>query len=429
MQVRSGRWWVAAAGCLALGLGCGGAPGADAEPGTSGAEAAQLDTPRGGTTAWVRQLGGMGYEALVDIAAAPDGGVVVVNHIGRTGTFGAYPTSLGLVRLRANRTVAWSREIPVAQAQVHRPQVAVTGMGNVLLAVEVRCEGTGCPDLGGGRAPGGAHTLVAKYAPGGAFVWQRAIDALTCGPLAVDANGGVAFPAFREGTGPKAGARIVRLRWDGAPLWDLAAPVVVAGITPGPSALGFDPAGNLAVGDGLVFYSLDPAGRVRWTARLADPGVQGWIPDIGTTRLGTVVVIAQPTAMGTVSWAGTTYTAAQGGAPIAAFLAVAEAGGAPRFGRVLPPEYQAGDAAVDPAGRVVIASQGVGGWLIEKWNQAGARVWSRAFSGPVGWSGVAVDPASHHVRAAGSFSSTMDLGTGPMTARGLADGVVVDLNP
>lgn len=416
-------------GVIALGLGCG--QDAALEP-IPTERASASDAGQGGSTAWVRQLGGTGYEGVEAIAPAPDGGAVVITRLGRTGPFGAAPASIGLVRLRLDRTIAWSREFPVAGAVVGRMGAAVTGQGNVLLLMAVRCDAATCPDLGGGRPSGGSLTLLARYDPRGAFVWQRVVDAMGSTRVAVDASGSAAFAAARDGTGPSAGARLLKFRWDGAPLWDIPAPSVNDGVAPAPSAVGFDPAGNLAVGDRLAFYSLDPAGHVRWTGRLAAPDVEGWIPDIEATSAGTVVAVAQPTSVGTLSWAGTSYTAAQGGPDIAPFLAVADAGGAPRLGRVLPAGYQVGGASVDPAGRVAIVYQGTPGWLLESWTPAGDRAWARTFdgsAGAMGWSGVATDPRSHHVRLAGNFSGTIDLGTGPLTSRGDWDDVVLDVQP
>lgn len=425
MCARCGRWWAAAAGSLVLGLGCGGSPADGVQPEAGRGEVRQIDTPQGGTTVWARQLGGAGSEIVVDVAPAPDGGAALVTMIGRTGPFNHYPTSMGLVRLRADGTVAWSREFALGGA----PAVcsaAVTGMGNVFLSASVRCQGTGCLDLGGGHAVG---ALVAKYAPDGRFVWQRAVGGLNGAPVAVDAAGSAAVAVSREGTGATAGARLVKLRWDGATLWDLPAPAVNPGVSPAPSALAFDPAGNLAVGDGLAFYSLDPAGKVRWTAHLADPAVPGYVAEIGATSLGTVVAIARSGGDGTLSWAGATSSVAGGG-----LLAVAEANGAPRFGRALeaPPATPIG-GAVDPAGRVAILYSMSGGWGIQKWNLDGVRLWMRRFpsqqSGSLSLLGLAIDPVSHHVRAAGFFTGTIDVGTGPLSSRGDNDDLVLDLMP
>lgn len=435
MKLRGRGVRIVALWLFALGLGCGGSPEEATEMQADLARADPVDTPQGGTTAWVRRLGGLGPELAVHIAASPDGGTVLVTAIGESGQFGTTPTSFGLVRLRPDGTVAWSREFPTAPAEITWASAAVTGMGNVFLSLHASCGvGTSCPDFGGGQAAG---SVLVKFGPSGTFLWQRAEDTvMNLGPVAVDATGSAAFPAVRGGSGPDAVARIFKYRWDGERLWDLPAPELDGTRAAQPTALAFDPLGNLVVGDGLAFASLDVAGRIRWTGRLAGSGVAGRIASIGTTAQGTVVVLAQH-GPGTVSWAGTSSPVTGDGAS-AVFLAVAESYGAPRFGRVLASTgWNALGAAVDPAGRVAVLVSGGPAPCedrLERWNLAGARLWTRRLAtcngaGSVLWSGVAVDPLSHHVRAAGGLWGTVNLGTGPVTSRGRADDLVVDLLP
>lgn len=99
---------------------------------------------------------------------------------------------------------------------------------------------------------------------------------------------------------------------------------------------------------------------------------------------------------------------------------------------------QASGASVDPAGRVAILLRGTPGRscqaMVEKWDLAGARRWSRSVatcsaSGFATWTGLAVDAQGHHVRVAGGLEGTVDLGTGPVTSRGGVDDLVLDLWP
>lgn len=423
-----GGWWLAAGlGILTAGAACGGGEppaGGDA----AAAATAPVDTAQGGRSAWVRRLGGLGVEQVWRSASGGDG-AAVVTLIGDPDFTGRPPYDLGLVRLRADGSIAWSRQFTGLRSaeQLTWVSVAVTGMGNTFLSLHLECTaGESCMDFGAGQASG---SLIVKFGPSGQLVWQRVIAADEGrSEVTVDGNGGPAVAVWRAMGGEAGGRRLVRYRWDGERLYDVRAPEVGGPGEIYPLAVGMDPAGNLAVGDGSAFYSLDGRGRLRWKAAL--PG--GSVVSIGGTDLGTVVALVRFSG-GTVSWGGTSSSAPEG--VTGTFLAVAESNGAPRFGREIGVDDRAPiGAAVDPAGRVAILTEAAAGCeRLEKWNLAGARLWTRSVSScapGVSCNTVSVDPVSHHVRVAGALSGTADLGTGPVSSRGGSmDGFVLDVRP
>jgi hypothetical protein len=411
---------------LAAALGCGGG-GPSGDPGQAAA-ASVIDSPRGGTTSWVRQLGGAGAERVISLATTPDGGQVLVTIVGDGGSNGRAPIAFGLVRLRPDRTVAWTRQYTVGSEQLQGVSVAVTpAIGNVFLALNISCAvGTNCPDFGGGQAAG---SLIVKFAPSGRFVWQRAIPGVQYNltRVAVDPSGDVAIAV----TGA-AGPWIYKYQWDGASLLGIpAVPVHGAAAAPLPSALALDQGGDLIVGDGLAVYKVLLDGMLDWTVRLGSPIVPGQITSVGVTAQNTVVAVARVDA-GTVGVAGNNATLTNG-----VYLAVIEWFGTPRLGRVVADggRYPVG-AAVDVAGRAAVLTRGAGSCddRIERWNLAGDRLWSRPVAacrtgGTTSSSAVAIDAASHHVRVGGGFTGTVDFGAGPVTSRGATDGFVIDLQP
>jgi len=376
MIVRRGGGWIAALGIFALGLGCGGSPDEASEAAGPVVNVEPIDTPQGGRTAWTRRLGGVGPELAVAVAAAPDGGTVLVTSIGDPGT-GETPASVGVVRLRPDGSVWWSREFRTPGAVIFRPSAAVRGMGNVFLLLHATCDTAGatCPDFGGGQAEG---TILVKLSPAGAFVWQRsAEDVRHFSNVAVDATGSAAFagvPMTASGVSP----RIYKYRWDGVRLWDLPVPPVDGSIDPIPGSLAFDPQGNLVIGVRLTLASLDANGAVRWKRDIARNEVLGGWTTLGVTARGTVVAVVQH-GMGTLTWAGTQSTQMRYKGT-ALFLAVAEADGTPRFGRALAGDFRSPvGASVDPAGRVAILMRRPEPCTerLERWNLAGERLWAR----------------------------------------------------
>lgn len=355
------------------------------------------------------------------------------------------PEALGLVRLRADGSIAWSRVYPMRGAAYTEVSVGVTGLGNVFLAVRAPCLATEpCPDFGGGPVPapgverGRTPIVLVKLSPAGAFTWQRAEAAdFGLSAVAVDPNGSAALGLVRPALGAPYRPRIVKYRWDGARLWDLPAPDLDGDGTGWPTALAFDPAGNLAVGDGTAFGSLDPAGQVRWSAKLSSTPVSGRVVSIGTTAMGTVVVLVQH-GQGAISWAGTQGATVAQPRDTALFLAVAEASGAPRFGRVIAADVrQPVGAAVDPAGRVAILTHGPTACSdrLERWNLAGDELWARLLdgcgtTGTMEWRGIVVDPVSHHVRAVGALQGAVSFGDGvSATSKGGSDDLLLDVLP
>jgi hypothetical protein len=114
------------------------------------------------------------------------------------------------------------------------------------------------------------------------------------------------------------------------------------------------------------------------------------------------------------------------------FLAVAEADGSPRFGRLVSPNRGLLGAAVDPAGRVAMVTRGGAcDDVLERWNLAGDFQWRRQLgaSGCPVTTSMAVDASSHDVLVGGWFMDAIDVGTGPIASRGGSDDLVVDVLP
>jgi hypothetical protein len=405
-------------------LGCG-VSGPD---GGAGATTAVIDSPRGaGTTAWVRQLGGAGTERVEDIAPIPDGGQVLLTVVGDGGATGLDPISVGLVRLRPDRTVAWAHEFPAGPEQVSGLSVAVTPtLGNVFLSLHVDCTvGANCMDFGGGQAAG---SLLVKFDPSGRFVWQRAIGGadFNLTGVAVDPGGDAAVVVSGA-----AGPFIHEYRWDGAPLLSIpAVPVHGGAAAPFPSALALDQGGNLIVGDGLAVYKVSLDGMLDWTVLMGSPVVPGRITSLGVTAKNTVVALAQ-VDIGTVGVAGDNAMMGNG-----VYMAVIEWSGTPRLGRVIGNGRTALGVAVDLSGRAAILTHGSGDCddRIERWDLAGDLLWSRpaatcSAGSTLTSTSVAIDAGSHHVRVGGAFTGSVNLGTGPVTSRGGADDFLIDVVP
>lgn len=419
-------WWLAAwIGIFTATAACGGGESsADRGEAAAAKAAAPIDTTRGGKSVWVRRIGGLGTEQVWRSASGADG-VAAVTLIGDPDFTGRPPYELGLVRLRADGSIAWSRQFSglLSSEQITWVSVAVSGAGNVFLSLHIECTiGQSCIDFGAGHARG---SLVVKFNPQGALLWQRAIAAdAGVSDITVDGNGGVAVAVWRSAEG----RRIVRYRWDGELIYDIPAPDVGGPGWMYPLAIALDRSGNLAVGDGRFFYQLDAGGSLRWKATVGNAGIVA----VGETDHGTVVALARFSGT-TVSWAGTQSTAPEGVG--GTFLAVAESNGTPRFGREIGVDDRSPiGAAVDPAGRVAILTEAPNGCeRLERWDLAGHRQWARSLvncaPGVSSWT-VSADPVSHHVRVGGALTGTADFGTGPVTSRGGSmDGFVLDVMP
>ena len=408
---------------LSVAVACGGPPTAG-EDGPA-ADAAAVDTRQGGTTAWVRQLGGRGYEFVQDLATSPRG-TTLLTIVGDTGPMGV-PVDLGLVRLRPDRSVAWSRQFHGITDQTTWLSIGADRSGAVVVSFHFDCQvGRTCVDLGRGQAAG---SVLARFDRNGRLEWQRAIQAdMSVSEVAVDPQGNAAVAVFRGDAGTASGTHVVAYDARGNRKFDVAVPFPV--FDPYPVVLAYDEAGNLAVGDwgSLTIASLDPRrGLQRWMTSLGGAGARGGIRAIGTTAKGTVVAVAGFTG-GPIVW-GSSRSASSSGT----FVAVAERDGRPRLGWEVG--RSVGAAAVDPAGRLALLTAAAGeecSTRLERWDLTGKRLWARPLSTCTGYvftNALGIDPRAHDVQAAGAMGGTVDFGRGPIASRGDLDGFVLDVRP
>jgi hypothetical protein len=414
--------------------GCGGGsrPGSDERPNPQGSTTgALIESSAGGTTQWVRRLGGLGDESVAALATGSDGSTTLLTFIGTPGSVVDEPDYVGLVRLDRSGAVIWSTALANPQhAAIAGPSIAVSPLGNVLVAATVQCGSTGgCFfDAGGGAVLG---SVLYKFEPPGTLAWQRTLDGRLAGNVAVDGHGG-AVVSLVDLTSAE---HLRKYRWDGATEWTVPSPVR----DPGGAriAVAFDPDANVAVGRGLRIAKLDPSGNLLWAANLAaDATTSGTVAEIGTTAIGTVV--ATVGFRGTVAWGGTVATQPATGSDLGAFVAVAESDGSPRFGKWLGAVRNVLGAAVDPAGRLaVLTTYGSCADTVWRLNLAGALLWTRAVvattpcdgSGAAFAGSIATDPVSHDVLVGGRLWGTVDFGSGPVASRGGVDGFAVDIAP
>lgn len=408
---------------------CGGRgdPTSRAEAAPVAGASAPIDSGQGGTTRWVKRLGGQGDEGVLALATSADGSATLLTGIGPA--WRTRPSSLGLVRLDRSGAVSWATALANPEgAAIEAPAMAVSPLGNVFVVARISCGAAGgCAlDLGQGPITG---SVLFKFAPPGALAWQRALGGALTSGVAVDSHGGP-LVAFTDGGGTE---RLLKHGWDGSVAWDRAAPLG-QGVAGGVTAVAFDPWDDVAIGAGLRFGKLDATGNLLWSADVAAaPNDWGMVRGIGTTAIGTIVAAIE--FSGAVAYAGTYAHPMIGGG---ALLVVAERDGSPRFAREFAGDsaYTAG-IAVDPGGRVAILTRGGEcGDAVQRWNLAGDLLWSRPWasagcgaSGVSGAGSIAIDPTTHDVLVGGWFTGTQGFGTGPITSHGGSDDVVVDIAP
>jgi len=173
-------------------IDCGGGPLASA--GSTDAWVARLDS--NGKHLFSARFGDAGSQAVSGIAAAKDGGFVVVGDFDSTIDLGGGPlASAGMedafvARFDASGKHVWSKRFG-ADENERRPRVAIDSKGRVIVSATYRNQ----PDLGGGPLPDrwdGAFLLA--LAPDGAYVTSRGFDATKYqfpSGLVVDATDGI----------------------------------------------------------------------------------------------------------------------------------------------------------------------------------------------------------------------------------------------
>jgi hypothetical protein len=184
-----------------------------------------------------------------------------------------------------------------------------------------------------------------------------------------------------------------------------------------------------ALTSGPVLVEYDPNGNVLWVRQAGT--LSAFWTGLGVSAVGTVV--GSLGTGGTLTWAGSVFTAGPNGQLYAALTA--ESDGAPRWVRLLPGTNGSGYVlAVDPTGQVALAGfpdESCVEALVLKYNLAGDLLWSRNFRptdcshGEVWPQAVAL--SGRNVVVTGYMDGTTDFGFGPIT-RSNSD-FILNLNP
>lgn len=365
-------------------------------------------TQPSGTTAWARQSGGPLAERSVHVAQAPDGGFAALSTVEQTpdAPYAAERTDVVTLH-RADGTVAWTRSF--AQAGVSLSRVAVTALGNVLVAGSY----SGAPDLGKGPLPQGSGLVVMKLTPSGAVDWTRGFTAwfgtgedrmdnpMEAFDLATDAHGSAilvgTFWGYTDfGAGPVYSGKaypyddeypnsyVLKLQWDGAYLWSK---VLVGNGLRGTwaSSVAVDAAESVTVGGwsggDTDFGGGAVSGRGPFVARWTASGAYAWsrvLPVMWSSFAGVGVLPDGRVAFagdfgGRFTFAGQSYASSDPddyeGGPRDGMLGLLSSTGADLALRQLP-RHAFDDLVVDAAGTLVTAQSRGGGEL---------------GLGPVGW--------------------------------------------
>lgn len=374
-----------------------------------------------GEMLWSRQFGDEQDQQAVQIAAAPDGGVIIAGHVRGAIDLGGGPledeyTGAFLAKLDADGGHVFSRRFGPAKFPVSGDAVRITGLAvgpDGEAALKGYFEGT--VDFGGGplSSAGFDDIFVAKYGPEGDHVFSRRFgDAgyqSDAGGIAVDPEGGVVFTGGFEGVidlgdGPVSSqgshhALLAKLDRQGGTVW---------ASTFGGS--GFAQAGPIAV---------DSRGRVAIAGTFEGTLDLGGGPMTSTEGYHYNLFVAELDAAGHHRWSK-------------------------RFGDIEAEEavglgYDASDRLIlagNFAGELVLGGQALytaGGWDVftVRFEDDGDPAESRQFGDEESQrcSGVATDPLGH-VLMVGSFSGQVDFGGGEISSTpGDADAFVTRMGP
>lgn len=320
--------------------------------------------------------------------------------------------------------------------------------GQVLPAVE-DCATAGDEDCSGPKPECAAHVWSKRY---GDNASQQ------CDDIAADAAGNVLLAGRFEGTvdfgaGPMTSAGVsdaflAKLDPDGNALWakrfgdamyqqtwsvaaDPAGNIFIAGAFLG--SIDFGGGSLVSAGNQDIFVAkLDPGGALLWAKRFGDAAFQS-IYSIAVDPGGGVAMIGS--FKGVVDFGGGPLTSS--GSETVCVVKLDAMGNhvfSKRFGEG-GPAYGPG-IAVDAAGNVLVtgsftSSIDLGGGpltttgsdaFIGKLSPAGAHIWSRQSTGAMDSSSrkIAADAAGT-VRVSGNFAGTVDMGSGPLTSQGEDD--------
>ena len=374
---------------------------------------------------WYAQLGTVGPDSTVGVGVDGDGARLLLS------TTRDEASSGGTLRLekrdRSGKSL-WTRTWTYKGWPVFR--MAVTRLGNVLLAVDAQCwyacDGYPGLDLGGGAI---LDSAVVKLGPDGRFVWQVSLTGRGIGALATDDAGSALVARSPRNVQTWS---LEKYGWDGKLLWskdtgslDTAtlAPsgeAYLAGRSPNPLVKG---APTPSTGWTTQIVKLGADGKFQWSVR---SDTLGYVGALDTSARGTLVLLAD--RAGTVVWADSTVD--NGGL----VLAVLEADGRPRWARGVERLWPA-LLSVNPTGRAVVAGSS---WsctaiTVRTFDLAGTPLWTRTvptdgLCGAITRAEAVAYGADHEVTVCGSFGGTMTVGSDRLVPQG-EDGIAVQLAP
>lgn len=325
----------------------------------------------------------------------------------------------------------WTRSWEFKGYPVFR--MAVTRLGNVLLAVDSQCWSCSSSldlDLGGGAL---ADSGLVKLGPDGRFVWQVQHPGQAIRAIATDDAGSaliVRWPRVGQGNS------VWKYAWDGKLLWsEDTGWVEAAALAPsgevylagrGTGTNGMDP---------LVSGATPPS--VRWGTQLVKLGTDGtyqwsvhaealgYVSAVQTTAKGTMVLLAD--RIGTLTWGDSRVD--NGGLA----LAVIERDGRPRFARGIERLWPA-LLAVDPTGRAVVGgSTSCAAVTLRAFDLANTPLWTRTVPadgscGSATYARALAYGADHEVTVGLTFSGTLTVAGDRLVPQG-EDGLALQLAP
>jgi hypothetical protein len=441
------------------GMGAGGMSGSGGTGGTCSGSSC------GGSAPWSKTYGAMGTTNVGDrIAVDPQGNIVLLVDAGGFDPGGGLLSGLVVLKLDPGGNLVWKKAFgPNASGFAG---IAVDPMGDVLVSV-----GANAPyDFGGGPLPVGG-VAVAKLDPMGNHVWSKVFattgSSTTAPAIAADAQGNVFVGGSFGGAldfgsagmltpTPQGDLFIAKLDPLGNAVWSkqghalgnaqtqrlaagAAGSVVATGWFSNPLDLGTGPI--MGAGEGDIFVArFDGSGNAVYVKTFGDAQAQ-------QDCLGAV------DAAGNVVLTGSFQGAVDfGGGPLQAvgsdgFLAKLDPAGnhlwSKSFGN--GKSVYADGASFDAAGNVLFAggfdgvldfgagqltSAGNGDVYVAKYTPGGTALWTKRFGdAQVQYANDVKPSLSGAPIVTGTFSGTIDFGTGAVTAMGMSDLFLVTLPP
>jgi beta-propeller repeat-containing protein len=371
---------------------------------------------------WAKRLGGSGGDYAVSVASDPSGNAFLGGYtegssidLGGGPLSGAGPSDMVVAKYSAGGAHLWSKRLGGSLAD-RALSVVSDPSGNVLLAGYTDSPSI---DLGGGplSGAGGFDIVVAKYSAGGMHLWSKRLGGNSNSyavSVASDASGDVllggvtAASSIDLGGGPLSGVGnldivIAKYSEGGAHLWS--------------KRLG----GNS--NDDTSSVASDPSGNVLLAGYTDSPSI-----DLGGGSLGSAgfpdIVVAKYSAAGAHLWSK-------------------------RLGGNL--DDRANSVASDPLGNVLLGgvttsssidlgggdlrgdplNAGASDIVVAKYSAAGAHLWSKRLGGSNSdyGSSVASDPSGNVLLGGMTYSSSIELGGGPLSGAGGSDIVVAEYSP